>query len=277
MKMLMENWNQFLNEADEDKDKTVDLKKKLEYLKKELEKKTGLEPAAVDDAVEDAEKGRYVMGLHATETLEEAKMKIPRLGDVLTGVAVVTFVKAVMKGYEVAQQMGATSEGVAETVRVASLPGMGGAIALAAAGLAFELATEKPKKKNPYKNPYEPTKRMQEEVEEMSDDEKETADFYDADEMSLRDLMDQLDEDTLFNALKSWAEGEEKDEEDLRMHLEKRLSEASEKKLTKSQKKRKEKNVKGMKKNKKNFKKLYGKNAENVMHATATKMAKEEK
>ena len=41
MKMLMENWNQFLNEADEDKDKTVDLKKKLEYLKKELEKKTG--------------------------------------------------------------------------------------------------------------------------------------------------------------------------------------------------------------------------------------------
>ena len=275
MKMLMENWNQFLNESDGGE--TIDLKKKLEDLKKELEKETGLEPAAVDDAVEDAEKGkydavkdaekgRYVMGLHATETLEEAKMKIPRLGDVLTGVAVATFLNAVMKGYEVAQQMGATSEGAAEAVRAASLPGMGGAAVLAAAGLAFELATQKPK------NPYKPTKRMQ---EEMSDDEKETADFYDADEMSLRDLMDQLDEDTLFNALKSWAEGEEKDEEDLRMHLEKRLSEASEKKLTKSQKKRKEKNVKGMKKNKKNFEKLYGKNAKNVMYATATKMAQE--
>jgi len=30
-----------------------------------------------------------------------------------------------------------------------------------------------------------------------------------------------------------------------------------------------------MKKNKKNFEKLYGKNAKNVMYATATKMAQE--
>lgn len=49
----------------------------------------------------------------------------------------------------------------------------------------------------------------------------------------------------------------------------------TERKLTKGEEKKKEKNVKGMKKNKGDFEKRYGKDAEAVMYATATKMAKE--
>ena len=45
--------------------------------------------------------------------------------------------------------------------------------------------------------------------------------------------------------------------------------------LTKGEEKKKEKNVKGMKKNKADFKKRYGDAADDVMYATATKMAKE--
>jgi len=48
-----------------------------------------------------------------------------------------------------------------------------------------------------------------------------------------------------------------------------------EKKLTKKDKEQKEKYVKGMKSSKKDFKKRYGKDAESVMYATATKMAKQ--
>ena len=46
--------------------------------------------------------------------------------------------------------------------------------------------------------------------------------------------------------------------------------------LTKGEEAKKEKNVKGMKKNKDDFKKRYGKDAEAVMYATATKNAKKE-
>ena len=49
----------------------------------------------------------------------------------------------------------------------------------------------------------------------------------------------------------------------------------SERSLTKGEEKKKEKYVKGMKKNKKDFKDRYGDDAEAVMYATATKMAKE--
>jgi hypothetical protein len=42
-------------------------------------------------------------------------------------------------------------------------------------------------------------------------------------------------------------------------------------------KKKKEDIVKGMKKSKKDFKKRYGDDAESVMYATATKLAKEKK
>ena len=50
-----------------------------------------------------------------------------------------------------------------------------------------------------------------------------------------------------------------------------------EKELTKPEKKEKEKIVKGMKKDKKDFKQRYGDDAESVMYATATKLAKEKK
>ena len=46
--------------------------------------------------------------------------------------------------------------------------------------------------------------------------------------------------------------------------------------LTKGEEKAREKNVKGMKKNKNDFEKRYGDDAEAVMYATATKMAKKE-
>jgi hypothetical protein len=51
----------------------------------------------------------------------------------------------------------------------------------------------------------------------------------------------------------------------------------AERKLSKSEKKKKEKVVKGMKKSKKDFEKRYGDDAESVMYATATKMAKKKK
>ena len=53
-------------------------------------------------------------------------------------------------------------------------------------------------------------------------------------------------------------------------------SSLNERKLTKGEEKKKEKFVKGMKKSKDDFKKRYGKDAEAVMYATATKMAKNE-
>jgi hypothetical protein len=53
--------------------------------------------------------------------------------------------------------------------------------------------------------------------------------------------------------------------------------EIDERKLTEPEKKEKEKVVKGMKKSKSDFKKRYGDDAESVMYATATKIAKEKK
>ena len=55
------------------------------------------------------------------------------------------------------------------------------------------------------------------------------------------------------------------------------LDSVMEKELTGPEKKEKEKIVKGMKKDKKGFKKRYGDDAESVMYATATKIAKEKK
>ena len=51
----------------------------------------------------------------------------------------------------------------------------------------------------------------------------------------------------------------------------------NERKLSKGEEKEKEKIVKGMKKSKKDFKKRYGDDAESVMYATATKIAKDKK
>ena len=53
--------------------------------------------------------------------------------------------------------------------------------------------------------------------------------------------------------------------------------EIDERKLSKGEEKKKEKIVKGMKKSKKDFKKRYGDDAESVMYATATKIAKDKK
>ena len=53
--------------------------------------------------------------------------------------------------------------------------------------------------------------------------------------------------------------------------------EIDERKLSKGEEKEKERVVKGMKKSKKDFKKRYGDDAESVMYATATKIAKEKK
>ena len=52
------------------------------------------------------------------------------------------------------------------------------------------------------------------------------------------------------------------------------FEDVTERSLTKGEEKKKEKIVKGMKKNKDDFKKRYGDEAEAVMYATATKMAK---
>ena len=53
--------------------------------------------------------------------------------------------------------------------------------------------------------------------------------------------------------------------------------EIDERKLTEPEKKQKQKVVKGMKKSKGGFKKRYGDDAESVIYATATKIAKDKK
>jgi len=79
---------------------------------------------------------------------------------------------------------------------------------------------------------------------------------YDDERYAMRQKLDQFDGDSEFFL--------EKDE-------------VAERKLSEPEKKEKEKVVKGMKKNKKDFKRRYGDDAESVMYATATKLAKEKK
>lgn len=59
------------------------------------------------------------------------------------------------------------------------------------------------------------------------------------------------------------------------VEIQKEDVELDEKELTKDETSEKEKVVKGMKKNIKGFREKYGDDAENVMYATATKIAKE--
>jgi Glu-tRNA(Gln) amidotransferase subunit E-like FAD-binding protein len=65
--------------------------------------------------------------------------------------------------------------------------------------------------------------------------------------------------------------------EEVRAQVEAMEEEIDERKLTEPEKKEKEKVVKGMKKSKGDFKKRYGDDAESVMYATATKIAKDKK
>ena len=64
----------------------------------------------------------------------------------------------------------------------------------------------------------------------------------------------------------------ERTAQNIKQHMQEPVEERE---LTKGEEEKKEKNVIGMKKNKDDFKKRYGKDADAVMYATATKMAKE--
>ena len=87
---------------------------------------------------------------------------------------------------------------------------------------------------------------------------------------------DTITEEELEEILKNHVPESDEDLEDIE-DLEKLFATTpvKERTLTKGEEKKKEKNVKGMKKNKGDFKKRYGKDADAVMYATATKMAKE--
>ena len=65
--------------------------------------------------------------------------------------------------------------------------------------------------------------------------------------------------------------------EEVRAQVEAMDEDLDERKLSKGEEKEKEKVVKGMKKSKKDFKQRYGDDAESVMYATATKIAKDKK
>jgi hypothetical protein len=88
------------------------------------------------------------------------------------------------------------------------------------------------------------------------------------------DLKKKLDEEIMATEMKIKAE---KDKIKEMIGLVSETEELGEAKMTKGEKKEKEKIVKGMKKNKAEFKKDYGKDAEKVMYATATKMAQKKK
>ena len=87
-------------------------------------------------------------------------------------------------------------------------------------------------------------------------------------------LKAKLDEEIMATEMKIKAE---KDKIKEMIGLVSETEELGEAKMTKGEKKEKEKIVKGMKKNKAEFKKDYGKDAEKVMYATATKMAQKKK
>jgi len=89
-----------------------------------------------------------------------------------------------------------------------------------------------------------------------------------------RTELGKLDEEIMATEMKIKAE---KDKIKEMIGLVSEAGELDEAKLTKGEKKEKEKIVKGMKKNKAEFKKDYGKDAEKVMYATATKMAQKKK
>jgi hypothetical protein len=201
MKMLMENWNQFINEGDEDE--TIDLK--LKQLEQELEDR-GLPADVADevvDAVEKEKKGSYVMGLHATETLEEAKM--PSIETILNTAGVATFASAFMKGYQIVQEMGINADGVAEALQQAMLPSLGAAAALTTA--SFILTVLSHKEKDPYKDP------VKEEMKEMSDVEEK-----------ILDVLQDLSAPDIVVALVNWVKGGEHTMKDLHMHLGKMMS-----------------------------------------------------
>ena len=65
--------------------------------------------------------------------------------------------------------------------------------------------------------------------------------------------------------------------EEVRAQVEAMEEELDERKLTPPEKEKKEDIVTGMKKSKSDFEKRYGKDAESVMYATATKIAKDKK
>jgi hypothetical protein len=81
------------------------------------------------------------------------------------------------------------------------------------------------------------------------------------------------------NGLREGLFPERTDDEKARLNrfLKKTAGSLNERKLSKGEEKEKEKIVKGMKKSKKDFKKRYGDDAESVMYATATKIAKDKK
>ena len=94
------------------------------------------------------------------------------------------------------------------------------------------------------------------------------------------EVLDALGRDGLSGALamiRSKISGEEEPQGSPDVGDEKGLDSVMEKELTKPEKREKEKIVKGMKKDKKGFKQRYGADAESVMYATATKIAKEKK
>jgi hypothetical protein len=75
-------------------------------------------------------------------------------------------------------------------------------------------------------------------------------------------------DDNSANPYDAWMNGQSPDEY---------AGSLNERKLSKGEENEKEKIVKGMKKSKKDFKKRYGDDAESVMYATATKIAKDKK
>ena len=98
--------------------------------------------------------------------------------------------------------------------------------------------------------------KLESEFRKIMDEFDFEAKVYDDERYAMRQKLDQFDGGSEFFM--------EKDE-------------VAERKLSEPEKKEKEKVVKGMKKNKKDFKKRYGADAESVMYATATKIAKEKK
>ena len=196
MKMLMENWNQFVNEEMSQED----------MLRSELEKEgfdSKMAARLADELMDEKEIVQIVSKMNEESAKDAGAMTGAGIGSL---------------AYVVAQVRNAMNSGLPhdEIVQMlsndATIPG-----ALVAAMGVYGVIAIKNALKDAMRDPAEKDREIfRSRMEEGMEEEDE--------EMSLRKLMGELSDEPLFDALKNWAKGEKHTMGDLRMHLGKMMS-----------------------------------------------------
>ena len=194
MKMLLENWNQFINEGMSQKD----------MLKSELEKEgfdSEMAARLADELMDEKEVVQAISKMNEESAKDAGAMTGAGIGSL---------------AYVAAQIRDAMNSGLPheEIVQILSNdPTIPGAF-LVALGVHGLIAI-KNALKDLYTDPAEKERKiyMKEEMKEMSNDEEE-----------ILDLLQDLSAPDIVSAVKNWAKGGKHTMSDLRMHLEKMMS-----------------------------------------------------